>query len=83
MSHPDKVLIGVNHRGLVCYASPVLITEKGEIEVVRMMGLEIRSYPVKTTLSGTVVMVDSKSHEAAIVRRLGGNSGLGTEYVIN
>jgi hypothetical protein len=70
MSHSDKVLIGVNHRGLACYASPALIAEKGEIEVARRMGLEIRSYPVKTDLSGTVVMVDAKSHEDAVDRWL-------------
>jgi hypothetical protein len=73
VTHQDKVFLGVNERGLACYASPALIAEKGEIEVARLMGLEIRSYPVKTDLSGTVVMVDAKSHEAAIARWLGGN----------
>jgi hypothetical protein len=68
MNLPDKVLIGVNHRGLACYASPALIAEKGEIEVARRMGLEIRRYPVKMDLSGNIVMVDSKSHEDAIGR---------------
>jgi hypothetical protein len=67
MSHPDKVFLGVNTRGLACYASPALIAEKGEIEVARRMGLEIRSYPVKTDLSGnTIIMVEAKSHEDAI-----------------
>jgi hypothetical protein len=73
VTHQDKVFLGVNERGLACYASPALIAEKGEIEVARRMGLEIRSYPVKIDLSGTVVMVDAKSHEAAIARWFGGN----------
>ena len=72
MSHSDKVFLGVNARGLACYASPALIAEKGEIEVARRMGLEIRSYPVKTTLSGTVVMVEGMSDEEAVARWLGG-----------
>jgi len=70
LNRDDKVFLGVNTRGLACYASPALIAEKGEIEVARRMGLEIRSYPVKTDLSGTVVMVDAKSHEDAVDRWL-------------
>ncbi len=70
LNREDKVFLGVNARGLACYASPALIAEKGEIEVARSMDL-IRRYPVKTTLSGTVVMVEGKSHEEAVARWLG------------
>ena len=72
MRHPDKVFLGVNTRGLACYASPALIAEKGEIEVARMMDFEFRRYPVITDLSGNIVMVEGMSHEAAIARWLGG-----------
>jgi hypothetical protein len=68
VTHQDKVFLGVNERGLACYASPALIAEKGEIEVARRMGLEIRSYPVKIDLSGLVVMVEAMSHEDAVNR---------------
>jgi hypothetical protein len=70
LNRDDKVFLGVNERGLACYASPALITEKGELEVARRMGLEIRSYPVKTDLSGNIVMVEAKSHEHAVDRYL-------------
>lgn len=61
--------LGVNDRGLACYASDALIAQKGIEEVKENMGL-VRRYPVKVDLSGTVVMVAGGSHEDAVRRYL-------------
>lgn len=63
------VFLGVNNRGLGCWASQELIAQRGLREVREMMGL-VRRYPVKTDLSGTVVMVEGDSHELAVNRYL-------------
>lgn len=69
MSNDGKVFLGVNNRGLQCWASQELIAQRGLREVREMMGL-VRRYPVKTDLSGTVVMVEGDSHEDAVNRWL-------------
>jgi hypothetical protein len=69
MSDDDKVFLGVNDRGLGCWVSPMLIAQRGLREVREVMGL-VRRYPVKTDLSGTVVMVEGDSHEDAVNRWL-------------
>ena len=69
MNNNGAVFLGVNDRGLQCWASPMLIAQRGLREVREMMGL-IRRYPVKTDLSGNVVMVEGDSHEDAVNRYL-------------
>ena len=65
----ENKFLGVNDRGLACYASETLIAQKGIQEVKENMGL-IRRYPVKVDLSGKVVMVVGDSHEDAVRRYL-------------
>ena len=62
----DKKLIGYKD-GMGVYVSDTLLAQKGEREVRRKLGL-IRHYPVKTDLSGNVVMVEGDSHEDAVQR---------------
>ena len=69
MNNNGAVFLGVNDRGLGCWASQELIAQRGLREVREMMGL-IRRYPVKTDLSGSVVMVEGDSHEDAVNRYL-------------
>ena len=64
----DKKLIGYS-RGMAIYVSDALLAQKGEREVLEQFGL-IRRYPVKTDLSGNVVMVEGDSHEDAVQRYL-------------
>jgi len=64
----DKKLIGYKD-GMGVYVSDTLLAQKGEREVRRRLGL-IRHYPVKTDLSGNVVMVEGDSHEDAVQRYL-------------
>lgn len=64
----DKKLIGYKD-GMGVYVSDTLLAQKGEREVRRQLGL-IRRYPVKTDLSGNVVMVEGDSHEDAVQRYL-------------
>ena len=61
--------LGVNNRGLGCWASENLIAQIGLKEVKENMGL-IRRYPVRTDLSGNIVMVEGDSHEDAVNRYL-------------
>jgi hypothetical protein len=65
----EKVFLGVNNRGLFCYASEILLDQVGKRKVMEKMGL-IRRYPVKVDLSGKVVMVEGDSHEDAVNRYL-------------
>jgi len=60
--------IGVKD-GKIVYVSETLLAQKGEREVREALGL-IRRYPVKTDLSGTIVMVEGDSHEDAVQRYL-------------
>ncbi|MDO9273911.1 MAG: hypothetical protein Q7T94_12945 [Rugosibacter sp.] len=64
----DKKLIGFKS-GMAVYISDALLAQKGEREVREKLGL-IRRYPVKTDLSGNVVMVEGDSHEDAVQRYL-------------
>lgn len=64
----DKKLIGYKY-GMAVYVSDALLAQKGEREVREQLGL-IRRYPVKTDLSGNVVMVEGDSHEDAVQRYL-------------
>jgi len=64
----DKKLIGYKN-GMGVYVSDTLLAQKGEREVREQLGL-IRGYPVKTDLSGSVVMVEGDSHEDAVRRYL-------------
>ena len=63
-----KKLIGYKN-GLGVYVSEMLLAEKGEREVMEAFGL-VRRFPVKTDLSGTIVMVEGDDHEDAIRRYL-------------
>ena len=64
----DKKLIGYKD-GMAVYVSDALLAQKGEREVREQLGL-VRRYPVKTDLSGNVVMVEGDSHEDAVQRYL-------------
>ena len=64
----DKKLIG-SKNGMAVFVSDTLIAQKGEHEVREQLGL-IRRWPVKTDLSGNVVMVEGDSHEDAMQRYL-------------
>lgn len=55
--------------GKIVYVSEILLAQKGEREIREALGL-IRRYPVKTNLSGNVVMVEGDSHEDAVQRYL-------------
>ena len=68
MTMGDKKLIGYND-GMAVYVSDAILAQKGEREVREKLGL-IRLYPVKTDLSGNVVMVEGDSHEDAVRRYL-------------
>ena len=65
----DTVFLGVNDEGLGCWASRELIAQVGMHEVRDCMGL-IRRWPVRTDLSGGVVMVEGRTHQDAIDRWL-------------
>lgn len=65
MSH---IPIGVKD-GKIVYVSETLLAQKSEREIREALGL-IRRYPVKTDLSGNVVMVEGDSHEDAVQRYL-------------
>lgn len=69
MTRDDKVFLGVNNKGLACYASRELLAQRGQQEVMEQMGL-IRRYKVRTNLSGNIVMVEGESHEDAVNRWL-------------
>lgn len=55
--------------GKVIYVTETLLAQKGEREVREALGL-VRRYPVKTDLSGNIVMVEGDSHEDAVQRYL-------------
>lgn len=59
-----QVPICIKH-GEVVYVSEALIAQKGLREIKEVLGLT-RRYPVKTSLSGEVVMVEANSHEEAV-----------------
>ena len=59
-----QVPIGIKN-GEVVYVSETLIAQKGIKSIKDALGLT-RRYPVKTKLSGQVVMVEANSHEEAI-----------------
>ena len=65
MSH---IPFGVKDSQII-YVSETLLAQKGEREVREALGL-IRRYPVKTDLSGNIVMVEGDSHEDAVQRYL-------------
>lgn len=64
----DKKLIGYKN-GMGVFVSEELLAQKGEREVREQLGL-IRRYPVKTDLSGNIMMVEGDSHEDAVQRYL-------------
>ena len=66
----DKNLIGYKD-GMAVYVSGALLAEKGAREVCEQLGL-IRCWPVKTDLSGNIVMVEGGNHEDAVNRYLSG-----------
>ena len=55
--------------GASVVVTETLLAQKGEREVREALGL-IRRYPVKTDLSGNIVMVEGDSHEDAAQRYL-------------
>ena len=69
----DKKLIGYKD-GMAVYVSYALLAQKEERKVREQLGL-IRRYPVKTDLSGNVVMVEGDSHEDAVARYINRTNG--------
>ncbi len=68
MNKYGQTPIGIKD-GMVVYVSDEAPAQKGEREVREQLGL-IRRYPVKTDLSGNVVMAEGDSHEDAVQRYL-------------
>jgi hypothetical protein len=59
-----QVPIGIKN-GEVVYVTEALIAQKGIKAIKDALGLT-RRYPVKTSLSGDVLMVEANSHEEAV-----------------
>ena len=55
--------------GMVVWVSETALAQTGERKVKEALGM-VRRYPVKTDLSGSVVMVEGDSHEDAVRRYL-------------
>lgn len=68
MNKYGQVLFGYKD-GKEVWVSENLLCQKGEREVREQLGM-IRRYPVKTDLSGNIVMVEGDSHEDAVKRYL-------------
>ena len=68
----DQEIIGFKD-GLAVWVSRTLIEQRGIDAILDDLGLT-RRYPVKTDLSGNVVMVKGDSHEDAVSRYLSGIS---------
>ena len=64
--------IGISH-GKVVYVSGTLIAQKCLREIKEALGLT-RRYPVKTDLSGRIVMVEAGTQEQAIEIYLRGSA---------
>jgi len=64
--------------GQVVYVSEVALAQVGERKIKEALGL-IRRYPVKTSLSGGVVMVEGNSHEDAVQRYFASLSAGGSD----
>lgn len=65
----DKVLIGYKDCKPV-YCSQALIEQYGMDGCRERMGIGVKEWPVKTDLSGTIVMVKGATHQDAIDRYL-------------
>ena len=68
MNEYGQVLFGVKD-GKKVWVSSILLAQVGDREVREQLGM-IRRYPVKTDLSGNIVMVEGDSHEDAVNRYL-------------
>ena len=68
MNKYGQVLFGVKD-GKEVWVSSILLAQVGDREVREQLGM-IRRYPVKTDLSGNIVMVEGDSHEDAVNRYL-------------
>ena len=68
MNKYGQVLFGYKD-GKEVWVSESLLCQKGEREIREQLGM-IRRYPVKTDLSGNIVMVEGDSHEDAVNRYL-------------
>ena len=68
----DKVAIGVVD-ALVLYVSPELLAQKTAMRELREHFGLIKRYPVKTDLSGTIVMVEADSQKEAVDKYLSNN----------
>ena len=68
MNEYGQVLFGVKD-GKEVWVSADLLAQKGDREIREQLGM-IRRYPVKTDLSGNIVMVEGNSHEDAVNRYL-------------
>ena len=64
MNAYGQIPIGIKNGEVVC-VSDAAIAQKGLREIKEALGLT-QWYPVKTSWSGHVVMVDAKSYEEAI-----------------
>lgn len=68
MNEYGQVFFGFKD-GKEVWVSASLLHQKGEREIKEQLGM-IRRYPVKTDLSGNIVMVEGDSHEDAVNRYL-------------
>lgn len=68
MNEYGQVLFGFKD-GKEVWVSDSLLAQVGEREVKEQLGM-IKRYPVKTDLSGNIVMVEGDSHEDAVNRYL-------------
>ena len=68
MNKYGQTPIGIKD-GMVVYVSDTALAQKGMREIKEAPGM-VRRYPVRTDLSGNVVMVEGDSHEDAVRRYL-------------
>lgn len=68
MNEYGQIFLGYKD-GKEVWVSESLLCQRSEREVREQLGM-IRRYPVKTDLSGNIVMVEGDSHEDAVNRYL-------------
>ncbi len=61
--------IGINSKGLAVYVDKLAIAQKGIKKILREFGMQ-KSFPVKTSINGSYVMVEAETHEEAIEKYL-------------
>lgn len=68
MNEYGQVLLGIKDNKQV-WVSCSLLYQKGEREIKEQLGM-IERFPVKTDLSGNIMMVEGVSHDDAVNRYL-------------